>query len=96
MFLKIESRQHLVYEQRYKIEVEKDGEFHFKDFYKDGSYEILKEHDKRKDEYAKKNKWKLIRIPYTKFDEIENILNELSIASTYIKELNMINNQFNA
>ncbi|CEQ01737.1 Uncharacterised protein [[Clostridium] sordellii] len=58
----------------HKIWIEYDGEFHFKDFYKDGSYEILKEHDKRKNEYAKKHGWKMIRIPYNKFDDIENIL----------------------
>lgn len=80
----------------YKIWIEYDGEFHFRDFYKDGRYETLKIHDKRKNEYAKEHGWKMIRIPYTKFDEIENILNELSIASTYIEKLNMINNQFNA
>lgn len=60
----------------HRIWIEYDGEFHFRDFYKDGHYEILKEHDKRKDEYASKHGWKMIRIPYTKFDEIENILDK--------------------
>ena len=32
------------------------------------------EYNKRKDEYAKKHGWKLIRIPYWEFDNIENIL----------------------
>lgn len=62
---------------KHKIWIEYDGEFHFKDFYKDGSYESLKKHDECKDEYAKNNGWKMIRIPYTKFDEIETILNDI-------------------
>ena len=36
--------------------------------------------DKIKDEYAKEHDWKLIRIPYWEYDNIENIL---------IKELNL-------
>lgn len=58
----------------YKIWIEYDGEFHYKKMYKDDGYEILKIHDKRKDEYAKKHGWKMIRIPYWEFDNIENIL----------------------
>ena len=34
-------------------------------------------HDSIKDEYAKKNGWKLIRIPYWDFDNIEEILKEM-------------------
>ena len=58
----------------YKIWIEYDGEFHYRKMYDDDGYETTKEHDKRKDEYAKKNGWKLIRIPYWEFDNIENIL----------------------
>lgn len=57
-----------------KIWIEYDGEFHYRDMYNDGSYEKLKSHDKLKDEYAKRNGWNLIRIPYWEFDNIEKIL----------------------
>ena len=40
----------------------------------DDSFETLQAYDKRKDEYAKKNGWKLIRIPYWEFENIESIL----------------------
>lgn len=64
----------------HKIWIEYDGEFHYKKMYDDDNYEILKEHDKRKDKYAKEYGWKIIRIPYYDFDNIENILkNELNI-----------------
>lgn len=59
-----------------KIWIEFDGEFHFKDFYKDGTYEKMISYDKFKDEYAKKNGWELIRIPYWEFDNIEEILDK--------------------
>lgn len=59
-----------------KIWIEYDGEFHYKDFYKDGNYEKLQINDKLKNEYAKKNGWRLIRIPYWNFDNIEEILNK--------------------
>ena len=36
-------------------------------------------YDKRKDEYAKKHGWKLIRIPYWEFDNIEKILEKIII-----------------
>ncbi|HJG95591.1 MAG TPA: hypothetical protein K8V90_00635 [Romboutsia timonensis] len=58
----------------YKIWIEYDGEFHYKKQY-DGDYsEFVQIHDKLKDEYAKKNGWKMIRIPYWEFDNIESIL----------------------
>ena len=57
-----------------KIWIEYDGEFHYKNFYKDGIYETQIYHDKLKNEYAKKNGWKMIRIPYWEFDNIEEIL----------------------
>ncbi len=58
----------------HKIWIEYDGEFHYSKIYDNDNYETLKEHDKRKDEYAKKHGWKMIRIPYWEFDNIENIL----------------------
>lgn len=64
----------------YKIWIEYDGEFHYKDmvsYQTKAEFELLKEHDKRKDEYAKTNNWKMIRIPYYDFDNIEEILTDL-------------------
>ena len=64
----------------HKIWIEYDGEFHYKKMYDNDSYETLKIHDKRKDEYAKQHGWELIRIPYYDFDNIEEILKkELNI-----------------
>lgn len=60
----------------HKIWIEYDGEFHFKKYYKDQNYETLKTHDRRKNEYAKKHGWKMIRIPYYEFDNIEIILSK--------------------
>lgn len=57
-----------------KIWIEYDGEFHYKDFYEDGSFEKMQIYDKLKNDYAKKNEWKLIRIPYWEFNNIEKIL----------------------
>ena len=58
----------------HKIWIEYDGKFHFKKMYDDDGHEIIKEHDKLKDNYAKKHGWKLIRIPYWEFDNIKFIL----------------------
>lgn len=58
----------------HKIWIEYDGEFHYREIYDINNYETLKIHDNRKDEYAKKHGWKLIRIPYWEFDNIEEIL----------------------
>lgn len=60
-----------------KIWIEYDGEFHYRKTYENDGYENFKIHDKIKDEYAIKNNWKLIRIPYWEFDKIENILDEI-------------------
>lgn len=57
-----------------KIWIEYDGEFHYKDSYKDGTYEKTILYDKIKNNYAKENGWKLIRIPYWDYDNIEKIL----------------------
>lgn len=54
--------------------IEYDGEFHFHNIFNDGRYELTKEHDKLKNEFCEKQGIQLIRIPYTKFGEIENIL----------------------
>lgn len=55
-----------------KIWIEYDGEFHYKDM--TGNLKTQQHHDKLKDEYAKEHGYKMIRIPYWEFDNIENIL----------------------
>jgi hypothetical protein len=60
-----------------KVWIEYDGEFHYKKMYDDDYYEDLKIHDMRKNNYAKNNGWKLIRIPYWEFDKIEEILKDV-------------------
>lgn len=57
-----------------KIWIEYDGEFHYNKYYENDGYEQLLINDKIKNEYAKKNGWKLLRIPYWDFDKIEEIL----------------------
>lgn len=59
-----------------KIWIEYDGEFHYKKIYNEDGFEKIQIHDGLKDEYAKKNGWKLIRIPYWDFDRIEEILDK--------------------
>lgn len=61
----------------YKIWIEYDGEQHYE--WQEGwqtkeNFERLQKHDKLKDKYAKEHNWKLIRIPYWEFDNIEEIL----------------------
>lgn len=56
--------------------LEYDGEFHFNDIYKNGSYELINAHDILKNDYCIDNAIKLIRIPYWEFDNIESILEE--------------------
>jgi hypothetical protein len=56
--------------------VEYDGEYHYKNFYKDGTYEILKTHDNLKNAYCKNNNIPLLRIPYWDFKNIDNIINK--------------------
>lgn len=60
----------------HKIWIEYDGEFHYRKMYDNDNYEKLKIHDERKNKYAKKHGWNMIRIPYWEFDNIENILNK--------------------
>jgi uncharacterized protein (DUF1330 family) len=62
--------------------IEYDGEFHFKKFYDDDGYEIITEHDKRKNQYCQQNNISLLRIPYWEFDNIQYIIK---------KELNKYN-----
>ena len=57
-----------------KIWIEYDGEFHYKKYYEEQNFKEIQTHDKIKNEYAKKHGWKLIRIPYWDFDNIEEIL----------------------
>lgn len=67
--------------------IEYDGEQHFKPIKFRGmseqmvleQFEITKECDRIKNEYCDLNSINLIRIPYAKFDEIENILTQLLI-----------------
>ena len=68
-----------------KVWIEYDGIGHFEpvDFAGKGKewaleiFNILKTHDEIKNKYARKNNWKLIRIPYWDFDNIEKILKEI-------------------
>lgn len=56
------------------ILIEYDGEQHFKPKFGEEEFERTKRNDKIKNEYCKNRKLQLIRIPYTEFDNIENIL----------------------
>lgn len=61
-------------DNRLKVLIEYDGEFHFDKYYEEQNYETLQIHDKRKNQYCKENNIPLIRIPYWQFDKIEEIL----------------------
>ena len=61
----------------HKIWIEYDGEFHYRKTYADDGFEKFQIYDKIKDEYAKRNNWRLIRIPYWEFENIEKILFDL-------------------
>jgi len=68
------------YLPEYNILIEYDGEQHFKPvnfFGGEKSYKIRKKRDRIKNKYCKKNNIRLIRIPYTEFDNIEKILNKI-------------------
>lgn len=54
--------------------IEFDGQFHFKKQYDGDGHETIKYHDKLKNQYCKKNKISLLRIPYWDYDNIEQIL----------------------
>jgi hypothetical protein len=67
-----------------RLLIEYDGIFHYEKQYDDDGFETLQIHDKLKDEYCKKHKIKLIRIPYWNFDNIEDILTkELNLLSVF-------------
>ena len=57
-----------------RIWIEYDGEFHYKNIYETQNFENMETHDELKNKYAEENGWKLIRIPYWDFDNIEEIL----------------------
>lgn len=57
-----------------KIWIEFDGEFHYKKYYEEQNLEQIKIHDEIKNNYAKENGWKLIRIPYWEINNIEKVL----------------------
>ncbi len=54
--------------------IEYDGEFHFRRVYEGDSFDIIQEHDRRKNKYCQDRGIHLIRIPYTHFDNIGEIL----------------------
>lgn len=60
-----------------RLWIEYDGEFHFENKYDEESFLMQQSNDRIKDDYAKKNNWTLIRIPYWEFDNIESILENL-------------------
>ena len=57
-----------------RIWIEYDGEFHYENKMDENEFIKMQKHDKLKDEYAKEHDWKLVRIPYWEFDNIEEIL----------------------
>ena len=60
--------------------IEYDGEQHFKEnSFGHHNLEIQKQRDQLKEEYAKEHNINLLRIPYTQFKEIKDILNKLTI-----------------
>jgi len=62
------------------ILIEFDGEQHYKpiDFFGGmKSFLLIQKHDKIKNSFAKNNGFKLIRIPFFEFNNIENILNNV-------------------
>ena len=60
--------------------IEFDGQQHYQNKYGLDSLKVTQYHDKIKNDYCKDNNIKLLRIKYTEFNNIENIL---------IKELNL-------
>ena len=59
-----------------KIWIEYDGEFHYENKMYEEEFKKLQIHDNIKNQYAIKNSWKLIRIPYWDFNRIEEILDK--------------------
>lgn len=56
--------------------IEYDGQYHFIKFYDDQSFDLLQLHDNRKNEYCKNRLISLLRIPYWKFSNIDEILSK--------------------
>lgn len=56
--------------------IEYDGEFHYRDYFKDNQHERTKAHDKIKNAYCEDNNIPLLRIPYWEFDNIEKLVTE--------------------
>ncbi len=54
--------------------IEYDGEFHYKPIFGEKYLNNVRKRDNIKDNFCKENSINLIRIPYTEFDNIENIL----------------------
>lgn len=57
-----------------RVWIEYDGGFHYENL--DGNLATTQKHDKRKNEYAKLHGYKMIRIPYWEFNNIEEILDK--------------------
>ena len=68
-----------VYNNNSEYLLEYDGEFHYQIVYSEDNFNRQQRYDKLKNEYCKKHNYKLIRIPYWEFDNIENILNDILI-----------------
>ena len=66
--------------------IEYDGEFHYFDIFKNGSFETSLMRDELKNKYAISNNIDLIRIPYWDFNNIESILTQKLLSK--IKEDN--------
>jgi very-short-patch-repair endonuclease len=64
------------YVPQHNVLLEYDGEFHYQPIRGKERFNRQNTHDKLKDEYAKNNKIKLIRIPYWDFDNIKEILDK--------------------
>lgn len=65
------------------IAIEYDGLQHYEPVERFGgveSFKVTQRHDKIKTDYCKQNKIRLIRIPYTEFNNIENIINKQIVA----------------
>lgn len=63
-------------DNRFKLLIEYDGEFHYHKIHEDRSLGVQQVHDERKNKYCKDNNIPLLRIPYWEFDNIEKILED--------------------
>lgn len=65
------------YLQKLNLIIEYDGEQHFKEkSWSTGEFEIIKKHEKMKENYLKEKGIDLIRIPYWEYKNIDKILKE--------------------